>query len=238
MRSLLKMYDGRMLSEGFKQKPTVVLLASVVLVTIHCYFGSIRFAASSTVISGMINPVTYMFLSAFILFGLIPALIVKGLFKEKLRNFGLRIGDWKFGILSTLLLFPPILLFLLFPASQMAEMQSFYPLDRAINSFSAQFFQMELFRGVLYYAAWEFFFRGFMIFGLRKYVGDWIAICIQVIPQCLWHIGMPTGEIFSSILGGILFGYLALRTGSVIWPFLLHYLIGIGMDTLIIFCNS
>lgn len=202
----MKMYDGQRLSEGFQHKPTIVLLASVVLVTIQCYFGSISFAASSTSISGMINPVTYMFLSTFIFFGLIPALIVKGVFKEKLRNFGLRIGDWKFGIISTLILFPAILLLLLYPALQMAEMRSFYPFDRSITSFSAKFFRMEIFRGVLYNAAWEFFFCGFMLFGLRQFVGDWMAICIQVIPQCFWHIGMPTGEIFSSILGGILFG--------------------------------
>lgn len=234
MRSLLKMYDGQNLSEGFQKKPTIILLSSAVLVTIHCYFGSIGFAQSSPAISGFINPVTYMFLSAFILFGLIPVLTVKLVFRETLESYGVRIGDWKFGLKSTMILFPPILFLLLLPSSQMAEMRSFYPFDRNITSFSPQFFHMEISRGILYYAAWEFFFRGFMLFGLRNYVGDWMAICIQVIPQCLWHIGMPSGEIFSSILGGILFGYLALKTGSIIWPFLLHYLISLGMDFLII----
>jgi membrane protease YdiL (CAAX protease family) len=89
-------------------------------------------------------------------------------------------------------------------------------------------------RGALFYTAWEFFYRGFMLFGLRRYVGDWLAICIQTIPQCLWHIGMPTGEILSSIAGGILFGIMALRTRSILWPMLLHFSIGVFLDLFIV----
>lgn len=234
MKSLLMLFDGQYLFKDFKLKPTIILLSSALFITIHRYFGSIEFAESQSGISNIIDPVIFMFLTAFILFGLIPLLTVKFTFKETLESYGVRIGDWKFGLWACIILFPLILLLLLYPASQTAEMRAFYPFDRSITSFSSEFMQFQLWRGLLYYLAWEFFFRGFMLFGLRKYVGDWMAICIQLIPQCLWHIGLPTGEIFSSLLGGILFGYLALRTGSIIWPLLLHYLIGIGLDALIV----
>ncbi len=234
MKSLFKMEDGQDLIPDIKLKPTIILLSSALLVTIHVYFGSIQFAESNKVLSDIINPVIFMFTTALILFGIIPALTIKLGFKESLSNYGLRLGDWKFGLKSTSVLFPLILFAMLLPSAFTPEMRDFYPFDRSITSLSPEWLQMELWRGVLYYFAWEFFFRGFMLFGMRKYVGDWMAICIQVIPQCLWHIGMPTGEIFSSVAGGILFGYMALRTGSIIWPFLLHYLIGIGMDFLIL----
>ena len=234
MNPLFKMYDGQEFLTDIKLKPTIILLSSALLVTIHSYFGSIGFAVKNTEISNVINPVTYMFLTAFLLFGLLPVLTIKVGFKETLDSYGVRIGDWKFGLKFTIILFPIILFLLLLPSAYTPGMRSFYPFDRSISSLSVEWLQMEFWRGILYYSAWEFFFRGFMLFGLRKYVGDWMAICIQVIPQCLWHIGMPTGEIFSSVAGGLLFGYLALRTGSVIWPFLLHYLIGIGLDFLIL----
>jgi membrane protease YdiL (CAAX protease family) len=234
MKSLLMLFDGQDLFKDAKLKPTIILLSSALFITIHRYFGSIEFAETQSGITHIIDPVIFMFLTAFILFGLIPVLTVKFAFKETLKNYGFSIGNWKFGLGASIILFPLILLLLLYPASQTAEMRSFYPFDRSITSFSSEFVQFQLWRGLLYYLAWEFFFRGFMLFGMRKYVGDWMAICIQLIPQCLWHIGMPTGEIFSSLLGGILFGYLALRTGSILWPFVLHYLIGIGLDALIV----
>ena len=234
MKALFKSFDGQDLIQGIKLKPSVILIGSSLLVSIHWYFGSISFASENSIISNAINPVVYMFAAAFILFGIIPALIIKLGFKESLRDYGLRLGDWRFGLKANLILFPPILLILLLPAAYTPEMRDFYPFDRNITGISGAWIQMEIWRGVLYYSAWEFFFRGFMLFGMRKYVGDWGAICIQLIPQCLWHMGVPVSEVFSSIPGGILFGYLALRTGSIFWPFLIHYLIGIGMDFLIL----
>ena len=62
---------------------------------------------------------------------------------------------------------------------------------------------------------------------------DWMAICVQMVPQCLWHIGLPPGETFSSIASGILFGVITLRTGSIVWAWILRYAIGVSLDILI-----
>lgn len=175
-----------------------------------------------------------MFTSGFILLGLFPLALIPLFFQENLEDFGLKIGDWKFGLISILILFPIITGIVLYPASQMEEIRAFYPFDKGAGATISGFFRLEISRGMLYYSAWEFFFRGFMLFGLRRYVGNWLAICIQTIPSALWHIGMPTGEILASIPAGILFGLLALRSGSILWPWLLHLLIGIGIDLLII----
>jgi len=215
-------------------KPSVILLGSALLLTLQRYFGFAGFANSNTGMGNPYSPTIFMFASAFFLLGIIPVCIIWFVFKERCRDYGLCIGDKAFGFKSVFILFPVIAVALLLPASQTPEMRNFYPFDQSITSVSSSFIQLQLWRGILFYSAWEFFFRGFMLFGLRKYGGDWFAICIQTIPQCLWHIGMPTGEILSSILGGILFGFLALRTGSILWPFILHYLIGITMDSFII----
>jgi membrane protease YdiL (CAAX protease family) len=70
---------------------------------------------------------------------------------------------------------------------------------------------------LLYYLGWEFFFRGYMQFGLRRRLGDWNAILIQTLASCLLHIGKPDTEIFSSILGGIVWG-------MVVFPRCIHHL--------------
>ena len=218
-------------------KPVIVIIASTLLVVLHRYYGSVEFAENLFESGNTFLKPSYMFASAFLLLGLIPVLIITFGFNERLKDYGLTVGDKKAGMLSLVVLTPLIVLALIYPSSQTAEMKNFYPFDPAAHLSIQNFIQLEFWRVILFYTAWEFMFRGFMLFGLRKYVGDSMALCIQVIPSCLWHIGMPSGEIISSIPGGILFGILALRTRSIIYPLILHCIIGISMDLLIVVTN-
>ena len=226
MRGVLNSMDVRLLVQTDERKPTVILLLSTLLVTLHSYFGSTKFALRELHAAGPLQAAAYMFVAAFLALGALPALVIVG-FGERLRDYGVRLGDWKTGLEAVLVLFPVIAALLLYPASQTSEMRAFYPL-------APQLLPLELLRVALFYTAWEFFFRGFLLFGLRRRTGDWMAICIQTVPSCLWHIGCPSGEILSAIAGGVLFGLLAIRTKSILWPFLLHCLIGIGLDVLIV----
>lgn len=215
-------------------KPTILLLLPSFLVAIHRIFGSMEFSHQFFPQGSNLHAAFYMFASSFFLMGILPLGIILFVFREDPKEYGLRVGDWKFGIFSLLVLFPLIAGILLYPASQIQEMRNFYPFDKGAGVSTVAFLRLEIPRGLLYYTSWEFFFRGFMLFGLRKIVGDWNAICIQTLPSTLWHIGMPTGEVFASIFGGILFGLLSIRTRSILWPFLLHFLIGVGMDFFIV----
>ncbi len=86
-----------------------------------------------------------------------------------------------------------------------------------------------------YYLPWEFFFRGFLLFGLKDRYGATEAILIQTISSCLVHINKPAGEILGAIPFGILFGIIALKTKSL-WPvIILHAALGIFTDLFIIY---
>jgi membrane protease YdiL (CAAX protease family) len=234
MKNQSSVVDIRSLIRAQDVKPTIILIVSALLLTVDRYFGSIEFARRMfTSVSGF-DAALFMFGSAFVLMILIPLGVVVFGFREPLKSYGFTLGDWKTGLFLILVVFPIVALALLYPASHTGEMRAFYPFDKGAGDSLVAFLRLQLTRTALFYTAWEFFFRWFMLFGLRKYVGDWLAICIQTIPSCLWHIGMPTGEIFSSIAAGILFGVLAIRTRSIFWPFLLHCLIGIGLDFFIV----
>ena len=215
-------------------KPTIILLLAAILPAVQKYFGSIDFYLAKFPAGDSAQAFYYMFITTFGLLGIFPLLTVLFIFRNHLSDYGLRLGNWKAGLAITSMLFLVIGVLLLLPSSQTTEMQNFYPLYKEASHSISSFLQFELLRVLFFYTAWEFFFRGFMLYGLRPFTGDWLAICIQTIPSCLWHIGMPTGEIFASIAGGILFGILAIRTRSIIWPWLLHCLIGITLDLFII----
>ena len=67
----------------------------------------------------------------------------------------------------------------------------------------------------------EFMFRGFILFGLRKKLGDGAAV-VQMVPFALLHLHKPGLEAAGCVLTGTYLGYLSLRAGSI-WPaFVIH----------------
>ncbi len=232
MKLVLDLLDPRPYWTSDSLKPTLLLLSAALLPTVHFYLGSIAFAEKTLHLSRTLA-CDYMFAAAFVLFALVPIFLVR-LTKGTLAEHGLQVGDWKSGLAFVFWTYPIILVAFLLPGAYTPELQNFYPFDPAAASGVGSFLHLELSRLVLFYSGWEILFRGVLLFGLRKYVGDWNAILIQVIPSCLWHLGMPSSEIISSIAAGVGFGMVALRTRSMIWPLLLHFLIGTGTDALII----
>ena len=60
----------------------------------------------------------------------------------------------------------------------------------------------------------EFFFRGFLLFALLRVAGP-IAVVIATLPFAFVHLGKPEYETLSTLGGGLLYGWLDWRTGSV-----------------------
>jgi len=161
-------------------------------------------------------------------------LIIKLVFKDSWKAYGLGIGDWKKG-LPLLLLIPLVITPVIYFASKMPDVRSEYPLSKLLFDHKDLILGYELLYIILYYIAWEFYFRGFLLFGLAKKWGVWNAILIQTISSCLIHIGKPEGEIIGSIIVGILFGLIAWRTKSIWYVFALHAAIGVLTDLFIIY---
>lgn len=79
------------------------------------------------------------------------------------------------------------------------------------------------------WVAWEFFFRGFMLFGFQK---DFMrrSVLISTIPFTLMHYGKPEVEMASAMIAGLVLCFIALRSKSI-WPgVILHWLIASTMD--------
>ena len=77
----------------------------------------------------------------------------------------------------------------------------------------------------------EYFFRGFMILAMAKFLGK-EAILPMVCMYVFIHFGKPAGETISSFFGGLILGILALETKSIAGGFIAHlgvaYLMEIG----------
>lgn len=150
-----------------------------------------------------------------ILYLIIPLLIILIFFRENPREYGFSFGDWKLGLVYTLLgaLFMTPVIYLL--GSGDASMQEYY--ERFLPGLPWTTF--------LDLIGWEFFFRGWILFAYARKFGH-NALWLQAVPFAIAHMGKPEIETLSTIFGGFAFGWVAWRTKSFLYPFLIHWFIG------------
>jgi len=177
--------------------------------------------AAVTIISTMLLLVdyyrtltAYKYIDRLILYFVIPLLVILILFRENPKEYGFSWGDWKLGITYTVLgvlIMAPIIYFL---GSENSSMNEYY--GRLLPGLPWTTF--------LDLLGWEFFFRGWLLFAYARKMGD-NALWLQAVPFALAHVGKPEIETLSTIFGGFAFGWVAYRTKSFMWPFLIHWFI-------------
>jgi membrane protease YdiL (CAAX protease family) len=154
----------------------------------------------------------------FVLYFIIPLIIILLVFRERPGNYGLRLGDWRTGLRWTLIGCAGMALVLWF-AARHPTMASFYE-ARAPEGAS----RIILLNGIEMWG-WEFMWRGLLLFGLARALGPGPAIWLQAVPFAFMHLGKPEIETFTTIFGGAAFGYIAWQSGSFLYPFLIHWFI-------------
>ena len=148
------------------------------------------------------------------------------LFRDKPRDYGIRVGQWK----PSIILIPACLAamaLILYGAGKMPDFRSYY------HMYAIDWPEL-LLNYALYMFAWEFLFRGYMLFGLEKSIGK-SAIFVQAIPFVLLHLGKPFLETLFCIPGGFILGYVSYRTRSFLPCFIIHLGIYVMM---VFFANS
>ena len=215
------------------KKIVIIFFSVAVLQTISWYITSRMFFRINLYEVYQFHPQVYLieylywFIGDFLTFFVLPVLIIRLVLKEKLSDYGLRIGDYKIG-LKISFIFLAIMLPLVWFVSSSDEFANVYPhLPSAKQSWQI-FFIYEL--GLLIYMiAWEFVWRGYMLFGLYAKFGFY-SIFIQMIPFVILHNGKPMLETFGSILAGLALGILALRTKSIFYCVLAHMSVMFSID--------
>jgi membrane protease YdiL (CAAX protease family) len=81
------------------------------------------------------------------------------------------------------------------------------------------------------FVALEFFFRGFLVGGLSRYIGIF-AVPVSVMPYMMIHFTKPWPEALASIVAGFVLGSLAWKTKSIWGGVCVHCAVAITMDLL------
>ncbi|HWO23821.1 MAG TPA: type II CAAX endopeptidase family protein [Kofleriaceae bacterium] len=115
-------------------------------------------------------------------------------------------------------------------ASRTASFRHTYPFYRMANRSHFDLWTWEALYAVQFVSL-EFFFRGFLLQGLRRALGS-NAIFVMLVPYCMIHYGKPMAETFGAIGAGLILGTLAMRTRSIWGGVLIHIGVAVTMDVL------
>lgn len=152
-------------------------------------------------------------LERFVLFGLIPLAVVVLAFRDRPSRYGLTLGEWRWGagltVIGCVAMTPVVLWFASLP-----DVRAFY----APND--APFGQLVL-TDALDLTATEFAFRGFLMLTLVRLIGPF-GVLLATMPFVFSHLGKPELELFSTLGGGLIYGWLAWRTRSIVWGSIGH----------------
>jgi membrane protease YdiL (CAAX protease family) len=234
LRSALRVFvrDLRDAPRGY----VLILLAVTVLCIAAYYVGSRRFYASMFFDAAAADPLfslhqhLYWFISYFVLFLLAPMLLIRFVHHGALRDYGLTVGDWRFGMRITVYTLTVMLPVLWFVSADPA-FRSMYPHAAVVRD---HWNLLLLYETVflLYFLGWEFVWRGYMLFGLAPFAGKGAAMLLQALPFVLLHFGKPPLETIGAIPAALLLAGLAFRTRSYFYGVLIHWMVMGGMDVL------
>ena len=157
-----------------------------------------------------------------------PGLVVKCVFRQRLADYGVGLGDRFLTVRSFLVLAPAIVL-MAWLSARAPAIRAYFPINRSAGS-SPGMFAFHAATLLLCCLGWEFHFRGFMQFGLRQSLGNVPAILVQTMASTLSHLGRPWPETYACIAAGLVWGFLAFRTRSLLSGFLQHALLAVALD--------
>lgn len=143
-----------------------------------------------------------------VVYGLVPLAVVLLVFRDRPSRYGIRVRDWRAGAILVLVgcaLMTPIVLWF----ATLPDVRAFY-------GPSAAPLPVLVATNVLDLTAAEFLFRGFLMFTLLRVLGP-IGVLVATMPFVFAHLGKPELELLSTLGGGLVYGWLAWRTGSIVW---------------------
>jgi membrane protease YdiL (CAAX protease family) len=160
--------------------------------------------------------------------GLIPMIFYISFLNGSIADFGLSpnhlISNWHWLAGLTILL-----LVINNFTSRKHTIQQQYPQMR-LKFWTGKRFLMSSLGWVLYLLAYEYLFRGLLLFSSFEAFGVWPAIAINVAIYSAVHMPKGAGETIGAIPFGVLSCMITLETGTFLIPVFAHVLLAVSME--------
>jgi len=159
-----------------------------------------------------------------------PIIFIRFVCKKSLGDYGVKLKG-VFSLWWMYILMLAVMLPIVFVVSRSDGFQATYPFFEPLPNepLWPRFWIWEV-AYFLQFVGLEFFFRGFLLHGIRRRFGAY-AIFVMMVPYCMIHFGKPMPETFAAIFAGIILGFMSLKTRSIWMGAALHVTVALTMDT-------
>ncbi len=171
----------------------------------------------------------YLFnkINGFIIFGLLPGILVFAFSHIRPAEVGLSFG------FNNLYWYLPGILFIVvitnFFLASNPDTFSRYP-EMRFKEWTKARIAITAIGWIIYLFGYEFLFRGLLFFSIYHSFGLLTSLAVNAIIYSLVHIPKGKAEMIGAIPFGILLCCMALLTGSIILPFLIHLSLALSTD--------
>lgn len=210
-------------------KTAVVCITAALCLTMTHYLGKSPWRGFLPSLPAQFSQITWWAITVIAFYLIVPALIVKVVLRERLRDHGIRL-QFSVNELPIYGVLLAVVLVMVVGFSATDAFQAKYPFysPRLGEPLWPLFWTWEALY-VLQFAAVEFFFRGFLLHGTKCRLG-FSAVFVSMVPYCLVHFGKPLPETLGAIIAGIVLGIFSLKSRSIAPGILLHCGVALGMD--------
>jgi len=160
--------------------------------------------------------------------GFVSLLIIFLVLKDKPSSYGfgfsfLRPPPW-----WSYLILPLVIIASYFQSSSPANL-AIYPQIR-IEAWSGRLVALSGLSWIAFLVAYEFFFRGFLLFASLTVLDPWAAVALNCSLYGFAHFYKGPGETFGAIIVGVLLCYLTLLTGNIWSAVVIHSLMALSNE--------
>lgn len=161
-------------------------------------------------------------------FGILPLLLLLFFSNKNLNYYGVNINNIDTSIYWILGL-SPILIIMNFFNSKKPDNLSLYPQIRT-KRWSVNILILSSLTWVAYLLAYEFMFRGFLLFVSLQYLGVWPAIALNISIYSLVHVPKGMKEAIGALPLGIVLGIITVQTSSILLAFVVHIVLALSNE--------
>ncbi len=161
-------------------------------------------------------------------FGIIPLITLLFFLKKDTSIYGLNFNHlltslyWIIGL-------APVLIILNYLNSNKEDNLAMYPQIR-VKEWDKKLLFISASTWVLYLLAYEFMFRGFLLFVSVDYLGVWPAIALNMGIYALVHVPKGRKEAIGALPLGLLLCIITLQTGQIWVAFILHVVLALSNE--------
>jgi membrane protease YdiL (CAAX protease family) len=175
-----------------------------------------------------LNMVLFQRAAGSVFLGIIPGAIILVILNIRLKDYGLALRFesssmiWILGAGAGAFLVSFLL-------SKFTDNSAIYPQIR-IKNWGFDLFMINAMSWAAYLLAYEFLFRGIVLFSSLKAIGYWAAVVLNVILYALAHLPKGKKEVYGAIPFGIVLCLVTLETGTIWAAFAAHVSLALSYD--------